>query len=252
MGADLSKPPGAAPPVAWTEDDVAGTARAAELWWGLIVAGVDPVPEVLGGNGDHVSQMAGAMLSPIDLAERAALADALLALLSASARAVHDAGHGPGPAVGSVEGVFASGGGVPKQPVLAAEVSWRGLVGDRQAARRHHGRVWQALCLWSADVVDALADEGHPIFYGAAGENVSVRGIDWAALRPGTRLRLGSVLAEVTVPALPCAKNAGWFRDRDFDRMHHERDRSVTRWYASVLEPGSVAPGDAAVVEPGA
>ncbi len=113
-------------------------------------------------------------------------------------------------------------------------MGWRGLDGDRQASRKHHGRVWQALCLWSADVVEALAAEGHPVFPGAAGENVSVRGLDWAAVRPGVRLRLGSVLAEVTVPALPCAKNARWFVDGDFNRMHHERDRAVTRWYALV------------------
>jgi hypothetical protein len=256
MGTDVTQPvpetpPVDRPPVEWTADDVAGTARAAGLWWDLVVAGVDPLPEALDGTGERVSELAAVLLSRIDLTERAALADTLLGLLSASARAVHHAGYGPAPSQGTVEGVFASGGGVPKRPVTGAEVSWRGLAGDRQAARRHHGRVWQALCLWSADVVDGLAAEGHPIFYGAAGENLSLRGVDWAALRPGTRLRLGTVLAEVTTPALPCTKNARWFSDGDFNRMHHERNPHLTRLYAAVREPGVVAPGDPVVVEPG-
>ena len=141
---------------------------------------------------ERVAALAAELRSDRPFAERAALADGLVALLSAAGRAVVAAGHGPGaPGSGVVDGVFASGGGVPKAPVLSASVGWRGLDGDRQASRKHHGRVWQALCLWSADVVDALAAEGHPVFPGAAGENVSVRGLDWAAVRPGVRLRLG-------------------------------------------------------------
>ena len=249
------------PPVEWTEDDLRGTARAADAWWGLVTEGVGTGPDAPGaldGVAERVAALAAELRSDRPFAERAALADNLVALLSAAGRAVVAPGRGPGApgastasGAGVVDGVFASGGGVPKAPVLSASVGWRGVDGDRQASRKHHGRVWQALCLWSADVVEALAAEGHPVFPGAAGENVSVRGLDWAAVRPGVRLRLGSVLAEVTVPALPCAKNARWFVDGDFNRMHHERDRAVTRWYALVIEPGTVATGAPVVVETG-
>lgn len=117
---------------------------------------------------------------------------------------------------GVVAGVFASGGVVPKQPLPSALVGLRGVDGDRQADQKHHGRVFQALCLWSADVVAELASEGHPISPGAAGENVSVSGISWPSLRPGARLRLGEVLCEISAYATPCAKNAQWFADRAF------------------------------------
>ena len=159
-------------------------------------------------------------------------------------------GVGPPPARGTVEQVSESSGGVPKHAVADAEVGVRGVVGDRQASRVHHGRAWQALCLFSADAIERLQAEGHPIGFGAAGENFTLRGLDWEALRPGVQLRVGEVLCEVTVPALPCAKNAQWFADGDFMRMHHVEHRGETRWYARVLEGGRVRTGDAVVLQP--
>ena len=88
-------------------------------------------------------------------------------------------------AEGTVAGLFASDGGVPKRPIPVAEVGYRGVSGDRQAARKHHGRVWQALCLWSVEVIDGFAAAGHPIVPGSAGENVTIAGVDWSTLRPG-------------------------------------------------------------------
>ena len=40
-----------------------------------------------------------------------------------------------------------------------------------------------------------------------------------------------------------------WFAGGDFEAMHHERG-PVSRVYATVLTPGSVAVGDAVVLEP--
>lgn len=153
--------------------------------------------------------------------------------------------------VGTVARVNAGPGGVPKPAVPEAHVGYRGLDGDRQGQRRHHGRVWQALCLYSSETIDRFRADGHPIAPGAAGENLTLTGVDFATLRPGTRVRVGDVLCELSVPALPCADNAQWFADGDFMRMHHERDYGATRWYASVLEDGMVRAGDAVEVEPG-
>jgi MOSC domain-containing protein YiiM len=165
-------------------------------------------------------------------------------------RGLHALGVGASHATGTVHGVFTSAGGVPKLPVEKASVGYRGVEGDHQAARQHHGRVWQALCLWSTDVIDELRSEGHPIAPGNAGENVSVSGIDWSTLRPGVRLEVGDVLAEVSAYATPCSKNAGWFVDGDFDRMNHARQPGVSRVYASVLRDGVIRPGDPVTVEP--
>jgi MOSC domain-containing protein YiiM len=151
---------------------------------------------------------------------------------------------------GVVAQVNASNGGVPKRALLHAVIGLRGLDGDRQAERRHHGRPWQALCLWSAEVIEDLRAEGHSVHPGAAGENITVTGIDWSTARPGVRMRIGTALVEVSAFAEPCSKNAQWFVGGNFRRMGHDLHPGWSRAYAWVLEPGQVAPGDAVVVEP--
>jgi MOSC domain-containing protein YiiM len=172
--------------------------------------------------------------------------------------AVHDATHhqmdvgrglaaigaGAPRATGSIAQINVSGGGVPKRPVAEAVVTRDGLDGDVQADRKHHGRPFQALCLWSTEVIAELAAAGHPIEAGAAGENLTLSGIDWRTLRPGTRIRVGTAVAEVSYPATPCAKQTRWFSDGDFDRIDYERNPQWVRWYAWVREPGVVRAGD--------
>ncbi|MGI8756030.1 MAG: MOSC domain-containing protein [Acidimicrobiales bacterium] len=152
-------------------------------------------------------------------------------------------------AVGTATGLFTSGGGVPKQAVEAAEVGWSGVVGDRQRTRRHHGRPWQALCLWSTEVIDGLRADGHPLAPGLAGENISITGLAWERVRPGVRLQVGDVVAEVSAYAIPCYQNAGWFIDGNFDAMHH-RHGPISRVYATVVEPGHLTVGDPVLLEP--
>ena len=244
----------------WSASDVRGTLEVLDVWWDQLTEGV----------GDDLLQAAPAPGEPSVAAIREASiarlldaqgggSDVVLAAvrtasadLSAAGRALARLGRGPGRMEGTLTGIHRSDGGVPKLPVAAATVGWRGVEGDRQADRRFHGRVWQALCLWSAEVVAALRAEGHPIAPGNAGENLTLSGLDWAALRSGTRLRVGGVLAELSLPATPCAKNARWFAGRDFMRMSHDRHPGWSRWYATVLAPGTVAVGDAVVVEPDA
>jgi len=148
-----------------------------------------------------------------------------------------------------VVAINVSGGGVPKLPVPTAHIDWAGVDGDVQADRKHHGRPYQALCLWSGEVLDELAADGHDHAPGRAGANITAVGLDWAAMRPGTRLRIGAALAEVSFPTTPCHKQAHWFTDGDYKRIDHDRHPRLTRWYAWVREPGDVTTGDAVTVE---
>lgn len=144
---------------------------------------------------------------------------------------------------GVASGLFTSDGGVPKHPQEAVEVDFGGVVGDRQGNRTHHGRPFQALCLWSVEVIEAFQADGHPIAPGLAGENVTIAGLPWELVRPGAVLRIGEVLAEASAYAVPCRHNARWFAGGRFGVMHH-RHGPVSRVYATVLEPGRIAVGD--------
>lgn len=165
--------------------------------------------------------------------------------------ALRDAGTYGARTEGVVAALFRSHGGVPKEPVDAVAVGWGGVVGDRQDDRLNHGRPWQALCIWSTEVIDAFAAAGNPLAPGLAGENITVSGLPWERVVPGAQLRVGEVLAEVSAYAVPCRKNAGWFTDGRFDAMHH-RHGPVSRVYATVLEPGAISQGDPAILEPDA
>ena len=167
----------------------------------------------------------------------------------AAGPALRAAGQLPERAQGRVTQLNVSRGGLPKTPVDVVEVSWRGVIVDRQGTRVHHGRPWQALCLWSNEVIDALHAQGHPIAPGLAGENITISGLPWPDVRAGVRLRVGEVLCEVSAFALPCFQNKAWFTGGDFEAMHHERG-PVSRVYATVLEPGTIAVGQPAILEP--
>ena len=142
-----------------------------------------------------------------------------------------------------------SDGGVPKHPVERAVVTAGGLQGDRQGDRKHHGRPFQAVCLWSADVIDELSSAGHPIAAGSAGENLTLRGVAWGTLRPGALIRLGQVLVELSFPATPCHNQVPWFSDGDFSRIAHEVNPQWARWYGWVRAPGEVYAGQSVTVQ---
>ena len=82
-----------------------------------------------------------------------------------------------------------------------------------------------------------------------AGENITVTGLDWARVRPGVVVDVGTVRCDVTAFAIPCAQNARWFLGGDFNLMHH-RNGPVSRVYALVTRPGTIATGDEMVVMP--
>jgi MOSC domain-containing protein YiiM len=146
--------------------------------------------------------------------------------------------------------VNVSQGGVPKRPIPEARIDAEGLRGDKQNDRRYHGGPDRAGCLFAIELIEVWAEEGHPIAAGCAGENITTRGLDWSQVVPGAKLRLGAeVVLAITDYAVPCKKNAGWFRDGDFMRMSQKRFPGRSRVYARVLSPGTVRAGDPIVLE---
>lgn len=147
---------------------------------------------------------------------------------------------------GTVAGLQRSGGGVPKLPVTEAVVTVAGMEGDWQEDRRYHGGPDRALCLYSKEVIDALAAEGHPISPGAIGENITLAGVNWREVTPGVRLRIGSVEVEVVSYAAPCRTIAGAFLSGQFKRASQKLHPGWSRVYARVTKEGAMAVGDSA------
>ncbi|MDQ7028646.1 MAG: MOSC domain-containing protein [Ardenticatenia bacterium] len=93
--------------------------------------------------------------------------------------------------------------------------------------------------------IHALQAEGHPIFPGAIGENVTVEGIDWEAIKPGVYLRLGDeVVIRITRYTTPCATIRPFFVDGHFGRVSLKRHPGWSSVYASVVRPGRIRVGD--------
>jgi MOSC domain-containing protein YiiM len=138
-----------------------------------------------------------------------------------------------------------SPGGLPKLPVLEAWVSLKGLDGDRHRNRVLHGRPDRALCLFSFEILEALQQEGHTVYAGASGENLTLAGLDWTQMKPGEHLKIGEeVQIELTSYCEPCRHNAKWFVNEDYSRISHQHHPGWSRLYARVLSEGRVRQGD--------
>ena len=137
-----------------------------------------------------------------------------------------------------------SPGGVPKTAVREATVDELGLRGDDHCFPDIHGGPERALCLFSLDRILELQAEGHPIFPGAVGENVTISGLDWSKLEPGTRLALGDqVLVELTSYTSPCNTIPAYFVDGRYQRISQKVHPGYSRIYARVLQSGKLVVG---------
>ena len=137
-----------------------------------------------------------------------------------------------------------SDGGVPKLAVREAVVGEAGLAGDRQRDLRYHGGPERAVCLYALERILELQAEGHPIFPGSAGENVTTAGLDWSLLKPGVRLALGDeVVIEISSYTAPCKNIAASFRGGEFKRISQKVHPGDSRLYARVLRPGLLRVG---------
>jgi MOSC domain-containing protein YiiM len=137
-----------------------------------------------------------------------------------------------------------SDGGVPKLSVREALLTEAGLEGDRQKDLRFHGGPERALCLFPLELILELQGEGHPIYPGSVGENVTVVGVEWQNLKPGARLALGDeVVVEITGYAAPCNTIVDSFRGGEFKRISQKLRPGDSRLYARVIRTGRLAVG---------
>jgi MOSC domain-containing protein YiiM len=140
--------------------------------------------------------------------------------------------------------ISVSSGGVPKTSVPAARVTVDGLEGDAHRYR-HHGGLDRAVCLYPIEAIERLQIEGHSIGPGSIGENVTVQGLDWSTVVPGSHLLLGEqVLLEVTRYTTPCRTITGVFKDGDVARVSQKTHPGWSRVCARVLVDGVIRRDD--------
>ena len=152
---------------------------------------------------------------------------------------------------GMLHAINVSDGGVPKQARESCAVRRLGLEGDRQQDLENHGGPERAVSLFSLEVIEALRAEGHPITPGSTGENLTLAGLEWAALAPGARLRIGEAELQIASYASPCTNIDASFKDRRSVRVSQKVHAGWSRLYARVLKEGTVHVGDSVrVIEP--
>ncbi len=137
-----------------------------------------------------------------------------------------------------------SAGGVPKLAVREGQVNELGMVGDEHRFPDIHGGPERALCLFSLERILELQAEGHPIFPGAVGENVTIVGLAWQQVVPSVQLSLGDeVLLEVTSYTTPCNTIPVYFEDGQYQRIAQKLHPGWSRVYARVLNGGKLRVG---------
>ena len=145
---------------------------------------------------------------------------------------------------GTIYQINVSPGGVPKLPVLETELKFDGLVGDKQKHLQFHGGPDRAICLYSYERILELQREGHSIFPGSIGENITIADLDWSEIQPGAKLQLGDeAIVEITKPAVPCKSIAAFFIDGNSSRVSDKLYPGWSRFYARVLQPGRLVVG---------
>jgi MOSC domain-containing protein YiiM len=152
----------------------------------------------------------------------------------------------------SVVQINTSRGGLPKRPVLFAEVTSNGVAGDSHAHPDLHGGPRQAVLLITLEGIEELKAAGFPLYAGALGENITTSGLDRRAMRLGQRYRLGEVIVELTKMRRPCDQLTPYgegIQKAVFDAEVKAGNTASPAWglagfYAAVIQPGTLRPGD--------
>jgi len=115
---------------------------------------------------------------------------------------------------------------------------------DTITDRKHHGGVYQACYLYSADYYPYWKDK-YPYLtwdWGMFGENITVEGLDETTLRIGSVYSLGEAVVEITVPRQPCYKLGIRFDAQKIVQEFVTHEHPGT--YVRILKEGNVGKGD--------
>jgi MOSC domain-containing protein YiiM len=131
-----------------------------------------------------------------------------------------------------------------------------GLAGDEQADLTVHGGLSKAVYAYPIEHYEFWREQrralGLPdeLPHGSLGENLTISGLLETSLYVGDTLRFPDCVLRVTQPRSPCHKFVAFFGDPQAARKMVQS--GFSGFYLSVVTAGSIAAGQAFMVEPGA
>jgi len=148
--------------------------------------------------------------------------------------------------LGKVKRFFSVSSAIDKHTTHSCRVTKLGLVGDEQADRKFHGGVDRAILQYDSQHYKQLSDtfpnSSHLFVEGGFGENLVVAGMNEKNMCVGDKVKVGTVLLEVTQPRQPCFKLNHRFEESTAARF--SQNNCITGWLYRVLEEGVIQQGD--------
>jgi len=156
-----------------------------------------------------------------------------------------------------------SNGGLPKYPAAGpVMLAPDGIEGDRHLHLKYHGGPNKAVLMIASELIDNLAGKSYPVYYGALGENLTVRGLNPHSWRSGQRYRVGEdARIELTTLRVPCNQLLLYSSTENepigpelYDEQAKAGDTSSPHWahggfYAKVIRPGLLFEGAPVTLE---
>lgn len=121
------------------------------------------------------------------------------------------------------------------------------LAGDQQVDLENHGGGHKAIYSYATEHYDywKQALDRPELHYGQFGENLTIQGLDEAALCIGDRLHIADCILEITQPRIPCFKLGIAF---DLTTMPKQFIQyGYTGIYFKVIQTGAIEAGDEVV-----
>ena len=134
--------------------------------------------------------------------------------------------------------------GIFKRPVEGpVEITRGGLADDAISDKKNHGGPDQAVYVFGAPDYEWWSGElGHEVSPGTFGENLTVSDLKSTVACVGDRMRIGTVVLEVTAPRIPCLTLAVRMGDPAFLKRFRRAERPGV--YCRVIQSGEVRAGD--------